>query len=266
MHRFDTLCIGLHRLLTSCIASETKDMEKNLMTIGQAAKTLGVSIDTLRRLDKQGKLVPLRISEKGYRYYSRQDLILFWNDLLVLAEEWVEREMGVEPAASLYCQTNDVFQARLIQMQNLLEKAEGISTPFSLIVALVGEIGNNSFDHNLGNWRDLPGVFFGYNVEKRYIVLADRGQGLLRTLQRVKPKLKAHSQAMQVAFTEVVSGRAPESRGNGLKFVKNVIIANPLTLLFESGDAKLYLGQGDRNLNITEKVPSIHGCVAMVKF
>lgn len=241
-------------------------MEKNLLTIGEAAKMLGVSIDTLRRWDKQGILTSFRASQKGHRYYSKQNLFLFWNDLLNLAEEWVLREVGIEPDLSFYCPTNDIFQNRLIKMQNLLAKTEDLSTPFSLIVALVGEIGNNSFDHNLGNWRDLPGIFFGYNIEKRTIVLADRGQGLLKTLKRVKPELTIHAEAMHVAFTEMVSGRAPESRGNGLKFVKNIVTTNPLNLLFESGDAKLSLQEDDQDLKITEKIPSIRGCIATLQF
>lgn len=241
-------------------------MGKNLLTIGEAAKILGVSIDTLRRWDKKGTLKSFRVSSTGHRYYSKQDLLIFWNDLFDLAEEWVEREVGVEPDDSLYCPTNDIFQNRLVKMQNILAKIENLSTPFSLIVALVGEIGNNSFDHNLGNWRDLPGILFGYNVQKRIIVLADRGQGLLRTLQRVKPGLKTHAKAMETAFLEIISGRAPESRGNGLKFVKNIVTSNPLDLIFESGDAKLTLHGGDKDLTITEKIPLIHGCVASIQF
>ncbi|MFA5793126.1 MAG: MerR family transcriptional regulator [Candidatus Gracilibacteria bacterium] len=241
-------------------------MDKKFLTIGETAKMLGVSVDTLRRWDKEGILNSVRSSKKGHRYYSEQDVYLFGKDLFDLAEEWALREVGIEPESSLYCSTNDVFQNRLVGMQNLLAGIPNLSTPFSLIVALVGEIGNNSFDHNLGNWRDIPGVFFGYNIEKKYIVLADRGQGLLRTLQRVKPNLKTHDEAMQVAFTDVISGRAPESRGNGLKFVKNIITTNPLNLLFESGDAKLVLQKGDLELRITEKIPPVHGCVAMLEF
>lgn len=241
-------------------------MEKPLLTIGEAAEMLGVSVDTLRRWDDQGILKPFRASEKGYRYYSKQDLELFGNDLFILAEQWVERDVGVEPESKLYCPSTDVFQSRLIQMQNVLAQIEDLKTPFSLLVALVGEIGNNSFDHNLGNWRDLPGIFFGYSLEKRLIVLADRGQGLLRTLQRVKRELKTDAEAMQVAFTEVVSGRAPESRGNGLKFVKSIVTTNPLKLLFESGDAKLSLQENDQTLRIAGKTPPIHGCVAMLQF
>jgi len=242
-------------------------MDKSLLTIGEVAEMLGVSVDTLRRWDENGKLKSFRASEKAYRYYSEQDVYLFLNDLSHLAEEWVEREVGIEPDPSFYCSSNDVFQGRLVKMQNLLAKLEDLATPFSLIVALVGEIGNNSFDHNLGNWRDLPGVFFAYDIEKRTIVLADRGQGLLRTLQRVRPELKTHAEAMQVAFTEIVSGRAPESRGNGLKYVKAIVAKNPLDFLFESGDAQLSLKKGvSQNLEIREKIPSILGCVAVLKF
>lgn len=241
-------------------------MEKELLTIGETAKILGVSIDTLRRWDKKGILTSFRTSEKGHRYYHRADIYFFGNDLFDSAETWVLRELGAEPDSSLYCPTNDRFQGRLVSMQNSLAKIEDLSTPFSLIVALIGEIGNNSFDHNLGNWKDTPGIFFGYDLEKRHIVLADRGQGLLKTLQRVKHTLKTHAQAMKVAFTEVISGRAPESRGNGLKYVKKIVISNPLSLLFESGDAKLSLQQGDENLKISEKIPAISGCIAVLQF
>lgn len=241
-------------------------MEKDLLSIGEAAKYLGVSIDTLRRWDKKGVLTSIRIDPAGHRYYSKKSLYLIYNDLVRSAEEWVEREKGTEPDQSLYCPTSDIFQNRLVKMQNFLEKMENLPTPFSLIVAVAGEIGNNSFDHNLGNWRDLPGIFFGYNMEKKYIVLADRGQGILRTLQRVKPELKNDADAMKVAFTEVLSARAPEERGNGLKFVKEVVTTNPLNLLFETGDAKLFLEKDNKKLNITEQVPPIHGCIAVIKF
>ncbi|MFA5855164.1 MAG: MerR family DNA-binding transcriptional regulator [Candidatus Gracilibacteria bacterium] len=241
-------------------------MGEKLLTISEAAKMLGVSIDTLRRWDKKGTLASLRGSASGYRYYLEGDLLFFWNDLFKMAEDWVLKETGSEPHSDLYCQTNDVFQNRLIKLQNSLSCLTNLAVPFSLIVALIGEVGNNSFDHNLGSWRDIPGIFFGYNLEKKYIVLADRGQGILTTLKRVKPSLTTYAEAMQTAFTEVLSGRAPETRGNGLKFVKNIVIENQLKFFFESGDAKLSLEHGDTSLDIAEKIPLVHGCVAMLQF
>ena len=94
---------------------------------------------------------------------------------------------------------------------------------FSLIVSVAGEIGNNSYDHNIAHWPDIPGIFFGYELKKNQIALADRGLGILETLKRVKPELKDFKEALQVAFTEIISGRTPEARGNGLKYVRRVI-------------------------------------------
>ncbi|MBU2523597.1 hypothetical protein KKG71_00165, partial [Patescibacteria group bacterium] len=49
-----------------------------------------------------------------------------------------------------------------------------------------------------------------YNLDKKEIVLADRGLGILETLRQVLPELASHTEAVEVAFTQFVSGRAPE--------------------------------------------------------
>jgi len=43
------------------------------LSIGQAAKHLGISRDTLRRWEKKGKITPLR-SPSNRRYYSEEQL------------------------------------------------------------------------------------------------------------------------------------------------------------------------------------------------
>lgn len=45
-------------------------MEKGLITIKLAAEIAGVSIETLRNWDKQGKLKSKRDPQNGYRLYS----------------------------------------------------------------------------------------------------------------------------------------------------------------------------------------------------
>jgi len=62
---------------------------------------------------------------------------------------------------------SSVFQARLPRLRNELVKTFGDKPIFSLVVAMVGEIGNNSFDHNVGSWPDIPGIFFCFNIAKR---------------------------------------------------------------------------------------------------
>uniref|UniRef100_UPI000B2A1BD1 MerR family DNA-binding transcriptional regulator n=1 Tax=Shouchella shacheensis TaxID=1649580 RepID=UPI000B2A1BD1 len=43
-------------------------------SIGQFAKEIGVTIQTLRNWDKTGKLKPSHIAPSGHRYYSQQQL------------------------------------------------------------------------------------------------------------------------------------------------------------------------------------------------
>lgn len=239
-------------------------MTEELITISEAAEILGVSVDTLRRWDKGGKLSPVKTSAAGYRLYDRSQVELYLNDLFGMAKEWVLR--GGELPSEFYCSNSAVFQTRLIRVQDLLGGVEELSPIFSLIVAVAGEIGNNSFDHNLGNWPDTPGIFFACDIHKRTIVLADRGLGILKTLSRVKPELKTDEQALKVAFTEVISGRAPESRGNGLKFVRKIVAENPVGLLFQSGDAEVTLAKDAGVLDIRRSAEPFRGCLALIIF
>lgn len=240
------------------------NMEEKLLNISEAAEILGVSIDTLRRWDKSGKLVAIRKDGGVHRYYTEKDLEVFASDLIKLAYEWTSDSF--ELPARFYCANSAVFQTKIIKLQNALLQSPQFSNKVSLIVAVTGEIGNNSFDHNLGKWPDVSGIFFAYDLNKRLVVLADRGLGVLGTLSRVRPELKNHVDALRMAFTEIISGRDPEKRGNGLKFVREVIIENPMNLFFRSGDAELRLEQGNSELPITRSQINTRGCLAIIKF
>jgi len=248
----------------NCAVATSYGMSKELLTIREAAEFLGVSIDTLRRWDKSGKLIAVHKEGGTHRYYAKGDLELFASDLSKLAKEWAL--YGGEVSAEFYCQNSAVFQTRLLRMQDLLISLNKVEEIIPLIVAITGEIGNNSYDHNLGNWPDVPGVFFGYDINKGTIVLADRGLGILETLSRVKPTLNNHQDSLRVAFTETISGRAPENRGNGLKFVRKVIAENPIGLFFQSGNAELRMKGNSSELNITKSKTNIGGCLAIIKF
>ncbi len=240
-------------------------MTNTLLTISQTAAQLGVSIDTLRRWDRSARLGSIRSGLRGHRHYQQSDIDLFLQNTRFLVDQWVKSSTGYEPPRSVYCQTRDVFQARLETLQSVL----GDRVPFSsvsLLTAVAGEIGSNSFDHNLGNWPDVPGIFFSYDIPGRRIFLADRGQGILATLRRVKPQLRDAGEALKVAFTETISGRLPEARGNGLKFVRAVIVQHPFTLTFQTGDAQLDLKQNDTDIVIRQAHIPIRGCFATIGF
>jgi len=244
-------------------------MNKNLVTIKKVAKILDVSTQTLRRWDKSGRLVSIR-GKNNYRYYKKEDIEEYKRnnikDVFKIARNWVLNTNAIEPQSDFYCIDASVFQARLNRFKSDLEKIEKLKEIYFLIVAISGEIGDNSFAHNLGNWPDIKGVFFTYDLGKRKIVLADRGQGILKTLKKVKPELNNHLDALKTGFTEIISGRSPESRGNGLKYVREVITNNDINLFFQTGDAELKIKKGDSDLNIKKSSISFHGCLALIQF
>jgi len=182
-----------------------------------------------------------------------------------VAKQWAMASVGIFPSDDVYCPTRDVFQARLEKLQTVLQSKVPESA-VSLLCAVAGEIGNNSFDHNIGNWPDATGVYFSYNLRNRNIVLADRGLGILKTLKRVRPELVNAGEALKVAFTERISGRLPEARGNGLKFVRSVITKNPFSLSFQTGDAALYLKEDDKDIVVSQVEEQIRGCFAIIGF
>lgn len=208
----------------------------NLVPISEAAKYLGVSVMTLRRWDDSGKLPALK-SPGGHRYYHRDALERYNAELFRQAQVWAASEVAPDLPSANYSDTQDRFRARLDRMANLMNQNPQTLEAASLVTAVAGEIGNNSFDHNLGNWPDVPGLFFTYDLNKRIVVLADRGVGIRATLSRVRPHMKDDIEALTVAMTEFISGRTPEQRGNGLKFVRTVAIQNPIGVALQSGVA-----------------------------
>lgn len=241
----------------------------DLLTISETAELTGLSLSTLRRWDERNKLKSFRYSPIGNRYYHRSDVENYLScqqDLSAQAKEWAQGKTAPKLPEALYCQTRDIFSARLEHLQTELAKIPALNDLSSVVVAIVGEIGNNSFDHNLGGWPDIPGIFFGHNSKTKQIVLADRGQGILITLRQIRPQLKNDADALKTAFTEIISGRSPEARGNGLKFVREIITHNPLKLWFQTGSAELYLKQSDKKLYIRKVPVSLQGCLAIIKY
>ena len=239
-------------------------MEEKLLTIGQATLYLGVSLNTLRRWDEKGKLVAIKKDGGTHRYYREKDLEIFSSDLVKFASEWIED--SIEFPGTFYCGTSSIFNARLTKMEYALMQKPGFEKLYSLIVLITGEIGDNSFAHNLGKWPDTAGIFFGYNLDKHIIVLADRGLGILETLRQVRPELPSHVVAVKVAFTEFISGRAPEKRGNGLKLVREIVTDQPIDLFYTSGDAEVRMRGSNKAFSVTRGQRIVRGCLAKIEF
>ena len=156
-----------------------------------------------------------------------------------------------------FSRTRDIFTARL---QSYIIKTEKY-----LEAAIIGEIGNNTFDHNFGFFSSYPmGAYCNYKYLQKYTILADYGKGIKQSLQSVLPTIESDREAVEIAFTKRVSGRSPEQRGNGLKFVSQAIQQNNWHLYFQSGSGACSI---DKNsILFSENTPSIKGCLAIIDF
>ncbi len=239
---------------------------KQFLSIGEAARYLGVSETTLRRWDDDGSFKATFRSPGSHRYYSLSDLEKRTKGLFRLAQEWVSSNEAYLPERDFYCSTSDRFKARHERMAHDFTTDSSLASIGSLISSASGEIGNNSFDHNLGNWPDVMGVFFAYDLGKRQIVLADRGQGIWATLRRVRPEMNSDEEALHVAFTEYITGRAPEHRGNGLKYVRDAMIQAGANFFFQSGNAVLEMKKNKQDFTIKKSDPPIRGCLSLIEF
>ncbi|MBA4320682.1 MAG: hypothetical protein C0412_19995 [Flavobacterium sp.] len=188
------------------------------------------------------------------------------NNLKNLALEWMTADPEkAQVESEFYCQTRDVFEARNDKTpDDLIQKGMKDDLAY-LIFSMLGELGNNSFDHNLANWPDVPGVFFAVNYDGKngQTIIADRGLGVLTTLRKAVPDLKNDKEALELAFTKKISSRVLENRGNGLKFVKNNVNENNLLLEFSSGDAQVLINHGMKKTKPDNK---INGCLVILNF
>jgi len=168
-----------------------------------------------------------------------------------------EKALFFEKKDEYFSRTRDVFTARL--QSYILETGKYLEA------AVIGEIGNNTFDHNFGFSNNYPGgVYCNVSYEQKYTVLADYGRGIRQSLLPVLPSIGSDLEAIEIAFTKRISGRSPEQRGNGLKFVSETIQQNNWSLYFQSGLGCCIIdGSGIRFL---EKTVSLTGCLVIIDF
>ncbi len=248
------------------MSSNMDRFTKKFLSISAAAQYLGVSEATLRRWHNDGSFKASFLTPGGHRYYSLADLEKKTKGIFRLAQEWAEAEKPFFPEPDFYCSTSDRFKTRHERMAHEIDAHPSWQKFGSLISSAAGEIGNNSFDHNLGNWPDVAGAFFTYDLGKRTIVLADRGVGVLATLRLIRPKLKTEEEALRVAFTEIITSRSSEHRGNGLKYVKEALTQAGAYLAFQSGDAVLEIRKEEQGFKIKKADRLIRGSLTLIQF
>jgi hypothetical protein len=184
------------------------------------------------------------------------------------ASGWMSEQAAPKSPESLVCETRDIFTARLPHLKSFVRN--GLQENLlPLVISTAGEVGNNSFDHNIGQWRDVPGCWFESQITGRrfWICIADRGQGIFRSLVKVLPDLADEHAAVKAAFETNISGRAPEQRGNGLKFVRETVSTSPnCGLACVSGTGRVFYGeQGEKCATVLDKhFGNVEGTVTLL--
>jgi len=130
----------------------------------------------------------------------------------------------------LHCRYIDEFSARLGHFEKMFRNFGLDEEDAKRAVVIVGELGNNVFDHNLGNW---PTNFSGsiiaaqnYPRLKRIeMIIADAGVGFMGSLRGAFPDLKSDVEAIKKGLSGH-SGWIGVRRGNGLQTVQRWTIDN----------------------------------------
>ena len=130
----------------------------------------------------------------------------------------------------IHCRYRDEFNARLERFVGIFKNFGLVENDARLITAIVGELGNNVFDHNLGNWpTDISGCFIAaqnYPLEKILeFTIGDTGMGFLGSLKARFPNLKNDIEAISCGLAGN-TGRINEIRGNGLRIIQSWTINN----------------------------------------
>jgi DNA-binding HxlR family transcriptional regulator len=238
--------------------------EKNGMRPHELREYLKISAQALHRHLKD--LVQMGLIEARGKSPTTHYHLAGAPNLTALSEWAKEKKISKNPIE--VSQTRDALSARLPRLKNLLQL--GLSSQIlPLVIATTGEVGNNSFDHNLGQWRDVPGCWVevqptGKNL---WICIADRGQGIFHSLKRAHPRIINEQVALESAFEKIISGRAPEQRGNGLKFVRQSLTQSKGGgLACISGNARIQYGERGAEClkQLTKHLSKIPGTVVLM--
>jgi len=158
---------------------------------------------------------------------------------------WYENGAYTPYIEQNFCQTRSDFNGRLHSYESKLKNTLPEDCLY-LATSSFGEIGNNCFDHNLGFWQDRAGCLF--IREQQYCLIADRGRGIKNSLSAVYKLRPEDQNYITVAFNKIISGRAPEKRGNGLKYTRKNVLKCNLNLFCISNEENIFFGN-QKNLN-----------------
>lgn len=140
-----------------------------LMSIGKFAKKVGVTPTTLRRMHKDGELVPVRVSDGGTRYYSTEQLKDFAKNTMPEDEKIVIGYCRVSTPSQkddLENQVNNMktyMYAKGYSFDIITDVGSGINYKKKGLLELVNKINNREISKIVILYKDRL-VRFGYEL------------------------------------------------------------------------------------------------------
>lgn len=131
-------------------------------SIGEFAKKIGVTIQTLRNWDKTGKLKPNHISKSGFRYYSAEQL----NNFLGLKNISKKEKIVIG-----YCRVSSNKQKDDLERQ--VESVKTFMLARGYKFKIITDIGSG-INYNKKGLDILLNMVMNYEVEKIVILYEDR--------------------------------------------------------------------------------------------
>ncbi|MDP2909757.1 MAG: hypothetical protein Q8N69_01655 [bacterium] len=227
-----------------------------------------VCLKAIEYKDKVDKSIELPKDKKILSYIKRMRLNVLLEELTYkqflapFNEIEINERENLNIQEILHCEFRDNFDARLSsRIKNMFTKIGMNEKEGSMATALVGELGNNVFDHNEGLWpTNVRGaIILAQNnptQKKIEVVVADPGVGFQKSLQLAKPFPKNDIEAIKLGLSGV-TGRIGEPRGNGLRVIQEWTIGKFY------GMVKIHSGNGlvivDKNGQAEKVVFSILG-------
>jgi predicted site-specific integrase-resolvase len=133
----------------------------NYYAIGDAAKLIGVTVQTLRDWDKRGKLKPHHVAESGFRYYSQDQI----NQVIGIRTNSIQKHVVGYCRVSSSKQKDDLD--RQIENMSMYLTAQG--NPFEII----SDIGSG-INYNKKGLQELIRQITMNQVSKVVVLYKDR--------------------------------------------------------------------------------------------
>ena len=169
-------------------------MDIKLLRAGQTAKLLGIHINTLRTLHKQGVLIPAKITDKGTRYYSEQQI----KDYIGINSTYTRKTIGYCRVSSLKQKQDlerqvDRLQTYLIsrgyQFEIITDIGSGINYNKKGLTKLINLVENNEVERIVVLYKDRL-VRFGFELLQQICTIHQTSIEIIDNTERTKELIK----------------------------------------------------------------------------